>query len=207
MSRFLRPSCRLLHIGQPGVAGSSTKVDSATGDFNRMCMIFRCRGLSLAPAKATQLKNLRMTPSTRKTLVSVKFGTSSQIRCACSADGRQYCVSRKVQCRRGTDHRGTALRVQSRVAETSLDICLCGSVVQAMGLGTEMYLGNCVLLRGHRHLVGVVDALRLQLEVEEGAVRKVRLQQLLRQEAPPLQLQARLHLGQRVVLGIHGDWQ
>lgn len=95
-----------------------------------MCMIFRCRGLSPAPAKATQLKNLRMTPSTRKTLVSVKFGTSSQIRCGCSADGRQYCISREVQCRHRTDHRGTALRAQSRVAGTSLDRCLCGSVMQ-----------------------------------------------------------------------------
>jgi len=65
-------------------------------------------------------------------------------------------------------------------------------VCHAMGLGAEMYLGIS-LFRGHMHLVGVVDALRLQLEVEEGAVRKVRLQQLLRQEAPPLQLQARLH--------------
>ena len=45
-----------------------------------------CHGLLLChvhpPANATQLKNLRVMPSTRKTLVSVKAGTSSQIRCS-----------------------------------------------------------------------------------------------------------------------------
>ena len=42
------------------------------------------------------------------------------------------------------------------------------------------------------HLVGVVDASGLQLQVEEGAVGEVGSEQLRRQVPPPLQLQARL---------------
>ena len=50
------------------------------------------------------------------------------------------------------------------------------------------------------HLVGVVDAHCLQLELEEGAAREVRLQQLLRQEPAPLQLQPRLSMQCKSVL-------
>ena len=53
-------------------------------------------GFLRLPANAMQLKNLRMMPSTRKTLVSAKAGTSSQMRCS-SAEAQQHHFSASLQ--------------------------------------------------------------------------------------------------------------
>ena len=86
-------------------AGSATSADNASA-----CTVHNPRPKRGAlPANAMQLKNLRVRPSTSMTLLSVKAGTSSQMRCSnhqlgqsegCQAGMISSCTADLVQVNR-----------------------------------------------------------------------------------------------------------